>query len=101
MKTSSLIGYGIAFGAGLGLGYMMFQPQQSSIAVPPVVARGNTTRWTSGYHGPANGNWPGAMVAEELFPYSEMHKVSQLAPFATTMNVPSSTSTNGGLVMID
>ena len=102
MAKSGIIGYGIAFGVGLGLGYALFSQQQATTAPsPPSVATQNVvgTRWTSGYQGSFATGFPEAGVTEALYPYNEMHKMTQLTPYATTQSATN--GTNGSIIYID
>jgi len=95
MEMKKLIEYGIAFGAGLAIGYAVFSKPVVTGRIVPQEA-GIETRWTSGYHGPANGLYPEAGVAEMLYPYGQYHKMTGYSPFSTlTM------AGNGGTIYID
>jgi len=102
-KKTGIIGYGLAFGVGLGLGYLMFSQQPVATAPrPPDMAANGTvgTRWTSGYHGSFAAGFPEAGVAEQLYPTGQYSKMTSFSPASTTAGVSGATA-NGTLVYID
>ena len=102
-KKSGIIMYGLAFGVGLGLGYMLFSQQPTAATpIPPAVAANGTvgTRWTSGYQGSFATGFPEAGVAEQLYPTGQYSKMTGFSPSATVAGVSNATA-NGTLVYID
>ena len=102
-KKSGIIGYGLAFGVGIGLGYLLFS-QQPVIAAPtpPAAAAQNIvgTRWTSGYDGSFAAGFPEAGVAEKIYATGQYHKMTGFSPSATVAGVSNAT-TNGSIIYID
>ncbi|MHA1852599.1 MAG: hypothetical protein ACTSUF_03720 [Candidatus Heimdallarchaeaceae archaeon] len=96
MKTETIIVFGMgALVGGLLAAKILSQPE----TVEEIMTV-TDSRWTSGYHGPAYGVYPEAGIAEKLYPYGEMHKMTGLTPYATTMGITGAT-TNGNIIYID
>ena len=107
MDRETIIGFGIGALAG-GLIVYMIMPKTTQTSLAPTAASSNgfiaatsTTRWTSGYHGPINGIYPEAGVAEYLFPYGRTHKVTQLSPTYQASIGTMSSATNGNTIFVD
>jgi len=118
ISIKNLAVYGAIFAAGLGAGYVLTRQKPAAAtartaAVPvaqPQAANGGNgelprdypTRWTSGYHGPVNGIYPEAGVAERLFPYGSAHKVTEIDPATYNASLQAlSAATNGGVIFVD
>jgi len=108
MDKKTIIGYALVAGISAGITYLLTRPPVGTplTAQPPSAPQAQVaTRWTSGYMGPTTYGgvtniYPEAGVAEALYPYGEMHKITQFAPYATAAN--SGAAANGGsLIMID
>ena len=100
MKTEILLAFGAgALIGGLLISKLVAQPTTPTTVAPPQLGM-TTSRWTSQYHGPAYGQMPGAGVAEYLYPYGEMHKMTELTPYATTAGIYGA-SPNGSLIYVD
>lgn len=102
-RKSGIIGYGIVFGLGIGLGYMMFSQQTATASPPPAQAAQSTvgTRWTSGYHGSFATGFPEAMVAESLFGRNQMHKQTAYTPGAYEASMAVTNGSNGSIIYVD
>jgi len=102
MAKSSVIGYGLAFGVGIGLGYMMFAHQTPpATAVPSTSAGVVGTRWTSGYHGSIANGFPEAGRAEALYGRNQMHKMTSFTPDAYGASMAFTNGQNGSIIYID
>ncbi len=102
MAKSGIIGYGIAFGVGIGLGYMLFSQQPSTTSSPPATQANNIvgTRWTSGYQGSFANGFPEAGISEKIYAAGQYHKMTGFSPAATTAGVTGATA-NGSIIYVD
>lgn len=97
METILIFGAGALVG-GLLAAKIIAQPTAPVSPAPP--ARATGSRWTSEYHGPAFGAYPGAGMAEKLYSYGEYHKMTGYTPYATTAGITGAT-VNGSIIYID
>lgn len=97
MDIQKMLGYALVGGVGFALGYaIFFKPEE--VVSPEAEGAPTPSRWTSDYHGLVNG-FPGAGVAEKLYPHGEYHKMTGYSPYATTAGT--SNGTNESMVYID
>jgi hypothetical protein len=90
MKIENVLGYGMVFAVGLGIGYLLMPKQAAAASAPAPAAPSTTPRAISS---------PGAGYAEQYFP--NVNKFGLGAPFYTVPQGSAAQYSNGSVIFVD